>query len=124
MLLLNSGANVSVHDVPSGATPLYVSIRHEHERIAQELLLSGSNANSPLGNGFTPLHLASALANEDSVKLLMEHGAIANILDYQGRTPRDVVGMAQINVPEDVIQRIQELLDQGSNSAFVRLHLF
>ncbi len=41
-------------------------------------------------NGWTPLHCGAALGYEEYVRLLLEHGARADITDDKGRMPLDI----------------------------------
>lgn len=116
LLLLASNADVHIADEASGATPLYVSVRHNDMPIARSLISNGADVNQGIGNGFTPIHLASALGSEDGVRLLLEKGANPSILDHQGRSPIDVLGKAQMDLPQEVYDIILEMLKLAANS--------
>lgn len=115
-LLVENGADIMISDETSGASPLYVSIRHDLVPIAQSLISQGADVNAGIGNGFTPIHLASALGSEASVRLLLENEAHPGILDHMGRSPVDVVGQARTDLPQAVYDRILKLLKQGLES--------
>lgn len=112
-LLLENGADIKISDGNSGASPLYVSVRHEMVPIAQSLISQGADVNAGIGNGFTPIHLASALGSEASVKLLLDHEASPSILDHLGRSPADVLGQARTDLPQAVYDRILKLLTKA-----------
>nr|CCA22930.1 myosinlike protein putative [Albugo laibachii Nc14] len=51
------------------------------------LTTNEANAASILGKGQTPLHIASRYNHTQSLSLLIQHGAIANLQDDEGNTP-------------------------------------
>jgi len=59
----------------------------------QKLLSSGADPNAvpvfSMGEGSEPLLAASESAQPDAVSLLLENGAKANPLGYEGETPLD-----------------------------------
>lgn len=77
-LLVNSGANVNARSV-LGNTPLILAARPAKSHRLVELLLSrGADASATNISGASALMAAAAGGDEESVRLLLEHGASAN----------------------------------------------
>lgn len=91
-LLINSMWNIN--PVGSRGTPLHLAIVNNNEEIVREILNRRAlipiavNMKDPQGN--SPLHLAVKSNNENIIRHLLEKGANVNILDAQGRTPREL----------------------------------
>ncbi|KAM0665340.1 hypothetical protein ACQRIU_005601 [Beauveria bassiana] len=75
-LLLDAGADVKAKD-HDGRSPLYEAVRAESLTVAQLLLDAGADANATDSNGDTLLEVALA-DGPDSIKILLDHGAIAS----------------------------------------------
>ena len=103
--LLESGADANAPDPQNGETPLHSALctsdRVAHDPVLQVLLSHGANPNAATKNGAetggfmrdsrtkgeTPLHRAAAFGNEDTIKLLLEHGAKLDARDANGDSP-------------------------------------
>ena len=111
--------------------------------VAQMLLAKGANPNmqlkmrppyrnavfdrgsdNPLSNGATPLIRAARSADVDSVKLLLEHGALVDLPNALGHTPLLVVSGIQwsadptrgrFKTESASIETLQVLLEAGAN---------
>lgn len=59
-----------------------VSGPNGHPEIVNLLLRNGANANAKDSIGRTPLHYASELGQDDSLEMLLNHGADPNIGDF------------------------------------------
>ncbi|MFP3035879.1 MAG: ankyrin repeat domain-containing protein [Wolbachia sp.] len=76
-LLLSRGANVDVKGEDS-ITPLHIAAKKGYIHIATDFLNHGACTHSfTLKEGYTPLHFASELGNED-VKLFLNKGTDIN----------------------------------------------
>lgn len=87
LILLNNGANVDVkgHD---NKTPLHIAAKKGYTHIAEVLLNHGACIEAlTLKVMYTPLHFASALGNEDAVKLFLTKGADVNATAGDNTTP-------------------------------------
>ena len=81
--LLDGGWNV---DAPGwmGETPLHSAARRGLPKIALVLIRKGANVNARRPDRLdTPLHFAS---NAEVARVLIEHGAEVDALDWSGRT--------------------------------------
>jgi uncharacterized protein len=81
-------------------------------------------ADNPLSNGATPLLRAARSADTESVKLLLEHGALVDLPNASGHTPLLVVSGVQwaaaptrgrFKTEEDSIDTINVLLAAGAD---------
>lgn len=81
-------------------------------------------ADNPLSNGATPLIRAARSADTESVKLLLEHGALVDLPNASGHTPLLIVSGIQwpsaptrgrFKTEEDSIETLRVLLDAGAN---------
>ena len=81
-------------------------------------------ADNPLSNGATPLIRAARSADNESVKLLLEHGALVDLPNSMGHTPLLVVSGIQwpadptrgrFKTEEESIETIKLLLDAGAD---------
>ena len=103
--LLESGADVNAADRQNGETPLHSALcttdRVAHDRVLKVLLSHGANPNAAARNGAetggfmrdartrgeTPLHRAAAFGKEETIQLLLEHGARVDARDANGDSP-------------------------------------
>jgi len=103
--LLQRGADVNRPQQDTGETPLHAALcktdRVVYDRVLKVLLSHGANPNVVTKNnvetggfmrdcrtkGETPLHRAAAFGDEETIKLLVDAGAIINATDANGDTP-------------------------------------
>ena len=85
-------------------TALHWAIRHNQQTIVEVLLAHGASVNGPLGALMTPLQDAAAhYANEDIVKLLLDHGADVDETTAESRqTP--LTGACNSNTKLGIVQ--------------------
>ena len=81
-------------------------------------------ADNPLSNGATPLIRAARSADTESVRLLLEHGALVDLPNAQGHTPLLIVAGIQwpadptrgrYKTEEASIETLRVLLDAGAD---------
>jgi len=81
-------------------------------------------ADNPLSNGATPLIRAARSADTDSVRLLLEHGALVDLPNASGHTPLLIVSGIQwpadptrgrFKTEEESIETLEVLLEAGAN---------
>jgi len=74
---------------PDGFQPLGLASYFGHYDTAEYLVIAGAPVNSPARNELkaTPIHSAAAAGHEKIVRLLIDHGADANIREQGGFTP-------------------------------------
>ncbi|WP_156993630.1 ankyrin repeat domain-containing protein [Terriglobus sp. TAA 43] len=103
--LLEQGADPNFIDIRTGESPLHSTLcttdRVRHDRVLEVLLYSGANPNVATKNGVetegfmrdartkgeTPLHRAAAFGCEDTIELLLKHGARVDARDANGESP-------------------------------------
>ena len=89
-LLAQSGA--ALDEFVEGGTPLHHAIQYSRLKGARALLAAGANPDATDARGRTPLHrmLGKGMAMP-WFRLLVEHGARADIPDADGRTVADIM---------------------------------
>ncbi len=103
--LLEQGANVNQPLPDTGETPLHLALcktdRMLYDRVLKVLLAAGANPNVAARRavetgafmrdcrtkGETPLHRAAAFGESETIKLLLDAGAIIDARDTNGDTP-------------------------------------
>lgn len=99
-LLIEAGADVNAKD-SSGIAPLDEAAFNGNVIVADSLLNAGADVNTVGGrHNSTPLHIAAYRGHVGMVKLLLAHGANANLTDSLGETP---LILAQENRKTNVI---------------------
>ncbi len=90
--LIEYNADVNARNV-IGWTTLHIAshLKQPNVNVIQLLLGRGVDVNSQAKDGSTALHVASAYGTAEVVRLLLRHGARAEIKDNTGRTARRVV---------------------------------
>ena len=89
-LLMQRGASTQIKDI-QGNTALHKAATFSRESFAEKLINMGVKVNSTNKVGSTPLHYAVRNGDVNITKLLLEHGAEKNILDFQGNSVVNVV---------------------------------
>lgn len=92
-LLVKAGASLSVKD-GSGFTPLHYVANYEGKESkslleAMASTISKDTINIQSNNGFTALHIASALGHLEIVETLLKFGADWTVTDNEGKSPLD-----------------------------------
>jgi uncharacterized protein len=103
--LIEQGADVNDADPENGETPLHAALcttdRVAHDRVLKVLLAAGADTNvatldgantdgfmrDARTKGETPLHRAAAFGTEETIRLLLEHGAKIDARDANGDSP-------------------------------------
>lgn len=80
--LIDAGADVS-KELPSGINSAYYAAYYERSEILNTLTDAGLNINSKNKEGFSILTLMAVQGRYDSVKLLIQHGAIVELSDLE-----------------------------------------
>mmetsp|Transcript_89754 Transcript_89754/g.187515 ORF Transcript_89754/g.187515 Transcript_89754/m.187515 type:complete len:962 (-) Transcript_89754:347-3232(-) len=89
---------------PKASHPLHEAAARSLPCICERLLVEGLSPNEAHGElGESPLHLAAAKANVEVVKVLLEHRAMPELQDRQGRTAlyAAVQGAARLREEQD-----------------------
>lgn len=82
--LCYAGCDVDVRDRTSGRTALHIAVERHNQKIIRFLLQqANAEADMPMFNGNTPLHLACAQDHADTVSLLMEAMADPYLESYE-----------------------------------------
>jgi ankyrin repeat protein len=103
--LIESGADPNHAEANTGETPLHAALckpnRPAYDLVVRVLLAAGADPNRATRPGVetgafmrdvrtrgeTPLHRAAAFGSEESIRLLLEHGAAAGAKDAHGDSP-------------------------------------
>ena len=114
--LIQNGANVNEFDGRSYSAMLYAlkSDTIEHQHCVQLLLNGGYNINQTDEFHNTALHIAITIRNLGYVKLLIEHGARCDIINYVNQTAYEAARLNHINYP----------LDQRCRSIYIYMKSF
>jgi uncharacterized protein len=88
--LLKHGATVDARNF-CGQTPLMLAVKSGYVHIAEVLLAAGASVSAVCSeSGSTALHYAAASNDADTLKLLLERGADATVVDADGDLPLHV----------------------------------
>ena len=114
--LIKYKANINAQN-RIGWTPLYIASRLVQPNIdvIQTLLWYGVDVNAQAKDGTTALHEASAFGTAEVVRLLLEHGANAEMKNKQGRTPHQTM----LGTPRDKARKLKllkKISAQGSRA--------
>ena len=72
-----------------GLPVMYYPVPHAERTIAESLLAAGADVNA--GDGMaTPLHAAVSFNQPAMARWLLDHGAMADTKDYNGKTPLEL----------------------------------
>jgi ankyrin repeat protein len=77
-MLVYAGANVRATTRLGSYTPLYLASQHGHATVIQSLVKAGADVKAGTPNGTTPLMVAAASGDVESVRTLLDHGAEIN----------------------------------------------
>ena len=124
---LSAGADANAVS-PDGAAALLVASLNSDPELAAALLAAGADVNAANeSNGATPLHAAAFLGHADVVRVLLEGGADATAVTFDGQsamqmteldwpTTEYLAGMLQLSVEEEAVMsgraKIAEMLAQ------------
>jgi ankyrin repeat protein len=87
-MLVYAGANVRATTRLGTYTPLFLGSQQGNAAIVEALIKAGSDVKSGTPNGTTPLMVAAASGDVDTVKVLVDHGADVNAEDgVRSQTP-------------------------------------
>ena len=87
--LIDSGAELDSPGSRFGGTALHGAVFRYHTAVSEALLKAGANPNRADFDEITPLHTASGQGHVESMKLLLEHGALKEARDRGRETPMD-----------------------------------
>lgn len=84
-LLLNKGANPNLpSENAMGVAPLHSALAGGYLEVVHHLVNHGADVNLPSGEGWTPLHYAGDLGDEELVRFLRSRGAMCGLLNSLG----------------------------------------
>ena len=90
-LLLSLGADLHAKAKnPNENMPLHAAVANKQIQAVDLLLTKGADVNAKQSGGWTSLHEASLLGDENMIKLLIEKGADIEIQKDDGKTPLEV----------------------------------
>ncbi len=88
--LVDKGIDVNIRRNKNWVAALYLAVQKSDYNIIELLLSNGSNVNTQLSNGYTPLFGAVLIKDKDErkgiVQLLMKYNANINLQDIRGNT--------------------------------------
>jgi ankyrin repeat protein len=90
--LLGRGADPTMVDEVTRATPLHIADRRGLDHTSHVLLSNGADPNAVDKFGVTPLHVAAAFdASPELWVILLQHGADSSLVDAESHAPLDLV---------------------------------
>jgi ankyrin repeat protein len=95
-LLIDRGADltaISRNDAEHDA--LHAAVGGRHASTTSLLLDRGADITAVESHGYSPLHLAAVMGNEEIVQILLDRGANPNALADDNRTPGDLAYLAE-----------------------------
>ncbi len=95
-LLIDYGADlgaISRNDAEHDA--LHAAVGGRHASTVSLLLDRGANIAAVESHGYTPLHLAAVMGNDEIVAILLDRGASPTALADDNRTPGDLAYLAE-----------------------------
>ncbi len=101
-LLLAHGAQVNL----PGWSPLHYAATGPDPKVVGLLLEHGAAVDALSPNGSTPLMMAAQYGSEDSLRLLLKHGASSKIRNEQGLMAAD---FARLAGRDSLAERLQQL---------------
>jgi ankyrin repeat protein len=111
-LLLQEGVNVNTKNY-YGNSALIWACRYGFNHIIEKLLLAGADVNlTTFKNGRTPLMEAVYREDIEQVKILLQHGANANLCDNRG------IPSIRWAIFRNNVELIKILLDAGANTEY------
>ena len=119
-VLLDHGANAKL-ETDHGETVLHVVSRGEYDsqeqgaRTAQLLLERGVDVNARKKNSFTSLHEAAFRGNIEVARVLLDHGANAELETEAGETALHVVSRGKYDSQEQGVGIARLLLERGAD---------
>ena len=121
-LLYDCGADVDVQG-RNNRTPLYSASSSGHPEIVRWLLSRGANPTvCEEGFGWTPLHAATDVENEEISGLLLQHKVDIDARDHEGSTPLHVaVQYGRVNVARFLLEQGADV-NAGNNEGSTPLH--
>jgi ankyrin repeat protein len=66
------------------------------------------DVNACDSSGNTPLHSASEWGNRQITSLLVNHGADINVLNHEGKSPRDLALSREHHVVAEILEKTTE----------------
>ncbi|WP_377865398.1 ankyrin repeat domain-containing protein [Bacillus sp. R86525] len=89
--LLEQGADIHIRAKNENEnTPLQAAIANKQSELVALLIEKGSDVNAVQSGGWTGLHEAALLGNEEIIILLLENGANKTIKKNDGKTAYDI----------------------------------
>ncbi|OAA69912.1 Ankyrin repeat-containing domain protein [Akanthomyces lecanii RCEF 1005] len=85
-LLVENGAKLDVNDGLDGKTPLRIAVEAGNTNLVRMLLKHNANPNMPALRD-APIHTAVHSESQDILKLLLDAGAVTELLNGNGETP-------------------------------------
>lgn len=82
--------NLNHQVAATGATPLYLAIRLDRDRIVRRLLELHPDVSIPNNLGETPLHAAATNRNPELCRSLLQRGASMFVANIYGFSPYDI----------------------------------
>lgn len=122
-LLLSRGADVDVKGEDS-ITPLHIAAKKGYMHTAEDLLNHGACTHSfTLKEGYTLLHFASELGNEEAVKLFLNKGADINASTNGNLTPLHIANKTGRKIVVKLLLQHGAKVDNQDKDGKTTLHL-
>ena len=113
-VLLRAGVDP---DWGGATTPLEAAALEGHREVMRTLIQARADVNRPVADGFTPLITAASNGDLESVRLLLDAGALPEAIDDEGD---NALALARKKGHDEIVAEIEARLEQNGHRSSQR----